>query len=72
MHSLLSMAPVFEFCRKKRKAVCDFYDLGSITNVYAYSRQQNMCAIEHERLTHYYEGWISVGVILTVVLRDLS
>jgi len=31
-----------------------------------------MCATEHERLTHYYEGWITIGVILAAVLRDPS
>lgn len=31
-----------------------------------------MCAIEHESLTRYYEGWISIGVILAVILRDPS
>lgn len=72
MHSLLSMAPLYEFYRKKRKAVCDFYDLGSIANVSVYNRQYNMCAIEHESLNRYFEGWISIGVILAVMLRDPS
>lgn len=35
----LSMAPLYEFCRKKGEAVCDFYDLGSIANVSVYNRQ---------------------------------
>lgn len=39
MQSLLSMAPLYEFCRKKGEAVCDFYDLGSIANVSVYNRQ---------------------------------
>lgn len=72
VHSLLSLTTLSDFAGKKKKSSLWFYDLGSITNVYACSRQLNMYAIEHERLTHYYEGWITLCVILLVVLRNPS
>lgn len=57
---------------KKEKSILWFYDLGSITSVYACSRQLNMYATEHERLAHYNEGWITVYVVLLVVFRNPS
>lgn len=63
--------PYMSFAEKKKSSLW-FYELGSITNVYACSRRLNMCAIEHERLTHYYKGWITICVVLVVVLRNTS